>query len=227
MKLRSVACIAAFCASATATLADPCVTDTFDSPLDGATDVTAYVSDVPSAQFPAFWQEGTLEGYRYRMFASAEATLRPSIAGQDWVISITCNVSAQVCSFVNQGTPPADAAAVSNVIGQCLLGVEAEKNVPTAPPQVTAELDQTPVAEQSVQVPDPATCGSASVTEATDVATMQRLLVMAGEDPGPVDGFLGPKSFAAMEVFVQGANWGTPIPEVIAALDASLCDTPN
>jgi hypothetical protein len=56
---------------------------------------------------------------------------------------------------------------------------------------------------------------------------MQRLLVMAGEDPGPVDGFLGPKSFAAMEVFVQGANWGTPIPDVIDALDASLCDTPN
>ncbi|EET47479.1 hypothetical protein TR2A62_0675 [Thalassobium sp. R2A62] len=66
-------------------------------------------------------------------------------------------------------------------------------------------------------------CGRALADELTEAATLQRLLKMAGADPGPIDGFLGPKSFAAMDVFVEDAGWGTSISNTIELLDKHLC----
>lgn len=223
MRLFAFICTAALSVAATHTVADPCVGATFDRPLEGAINVTSYVSDVPSARFPAFWQEGILDGFRYKILASADGTLRPADPVQEWTIAISCDVSTLTCTLTNDGTPPPDAVAASNAIGQCLLGVEVEEIVPEPEPEI-APKDDAPIAPQT---PVATACGSASVSEATDVATLQRLLAMAGEDPGPADGFLGPKTFAAMEVFVEGANWDTSVPDVIALLDARLCGAAN
>ncbi|MEP1962630.1 peptidoglycan-binding domain-containing protein [Tateyamaria sp.] len=226
MKYFTYPCVLALSFLGTAAIADPCVSATFDRPLEGATDVVSYVSDVPSAYFPAFWQEGNFDGFKYKMFATAEATVSPMNPNQDWAIELTCDTSEQACASVNTGLPPADAIAVAQDIGQCLLGIENETVAPTlpAPPQQDlANINET-AETQALVIQGDITCGSASLNEATDVATMQRLLVMAGQDPGPVDGFLGPRTFLAMETFVTGANWGTSIAKVIALLDARLCE---
>lgn len=236
---------------ASASVADPCVGATFDRPMDGAIDVVSYVSDVPSSQFPAFWQEGRLGGFGYKMFASSEAQVRSLDPVQDWGISVACDVADKTCAVTQEGSPPPEAIAASNRIGQCLLGeqttVEPREQLEPTPPQTASQSQEqipalqadeaavevsvaAPTNQTVVPRPRPianvtpsATCGSGTLNEATEIATLQRLLVMAGEDPGPVDGFLGPKSFAAMEIFVEGANWDTSIVDVIALLDARLC----
>jgi hypothetical protein len=53
---------------------------------------------------------------------------------------------------------------------------------------------------------------------------MQRLLLMVGSDPGPVDGFLGPRTFAAMDDFVEDSGWNTSTTDVITLLDKLHCE---
>lgn len=55
-------------AAASPVLGQACVSSTFDRSVPGAQNVVSHISDVPSVQFPAFWQEGTLDMYRYRIF---------------------------------------------------------------------------------------------------------------------------------------------------------------
>lgn len=209
--------------------AAPCVSDTFDRPLPGAMSVVSHVSDVPSAQFPAFWQDGVVNGYAYTIFASAEGTLRPTDAFQDWEMTLTCDASAQTCEMSRVGIPPEDAEIVARSIGQCLLGAEVE----TAAPVPVAAL-AVPAADpvNAAVAPDPigtgattakVVCRAASVVETNDVAALQRLLLIAGENPGQVDGVLGPKSLAAIEAFSPGASANRTVPEVIALLETYLC----
>jgi len=211
--------------AASSALAEPCVTATFDRPLDDAENVAHYVSDVPSAQFPAFWQTGLLNGFRYKVFASSEGGLRPTDNLQDWEIAITCKMAGETCTLDIIGVPPQAANDTANIIGQCLLGIEQRADLPETiiPVQPNPELP-TSVETEPQQAADLVTCGVELVDEQTSVATLQRLLHMAGENPGPVDGFLGPKSFAAMESFVENPSWATSIPATIALVDRHLCE---
>lgn len=202
--------------------ADPCVSPTFDRPLPNATGVETFVSDVPSAQFPAFWQTGTIDSYQYRLFSNQEGDLRSSDPNADWSVEIACHAESQSCDTTVKGQASSEALKVADDLGQCLLG----KNI--------IEATAVPVSEDSIaiepqeasQQPAPAKtpCGTQIVNEETDVATMQRLLILLGEDPGPVDGFLGPASFKAMDAFVEDANWHTSITDVIVLLDTLHCE---
>lgn len=90
--------------------------------------------------------------------------------------------------------------------------VEAEAAEP-APAQVAAEDPPAP----------PAPCGLATVPEGTPGATLQRLLVEAGEDPGPIDGFPGRLTRRAL-IAVLGEDAGNLGTEAaIVALNAHLC----
>jgi hypothetical protein len=191
--------------------------------------VVSHVSDVPSAQFPAFWQDGVVSGYAYTIFASAEGTLRPTDAFQDWEMTITCDVSAQTCEMSRVGIPPEGAKIVARSIGQCLLGAEVET---AAPFPVTALAVPATDPVNAASAPDTigtgATtakllCRAASVAETDDVAALQRLLIVAGENPGQVDGVLGPKSIAAIEAFSPGSSVNRTVPEVIELLETYLC----
>lgn len=211
-------CLFALCLANSAT-AEPCVSPTFDVPLPNAQGTESFVSDIPSAQFPAFWQRGTLDGYAYRIYASLEGTLRPVGRVPSWEITMSCDDTDQSCSIDTIGAPPQDAMATADKIGQCLLGQESGDAAPGNASDPDVAIAPAPDLAPAAEAP----CGAALVNEATDVATLQRLLTLAGRDPGPVDGFLGPKSFAAMEAFVPGAGWGTSIPATIAAVDEYLC----
>jgi len=86
--------------------ATPCVSSTFDVPVPGATDVTSYVTDLPSPSFPAFWQEGRLDGYAYRIFANATGMVRGVGQYDEWAIELHCDAGAETCTFTPTGTPP-------------------------------------------------------------------------------------------------------------------------
>jgi hypothetical protein len=184
-------------------------------------------------QFPAFWQEGFIGEFSYQIFANKEGFVRSSEPTHDWVITILCDGSAQACDLKNEGDPPEEAVRVAGVLGQCLL----RSDVDEADFAQTTATDLTPptvdVAESTAEVASPieptvaavpAPCGLATVNEASDVATMQRLMALIGSDPGPVDGFLGPQTFKAMEDFVDQPGWETSTTEVITLLDTLLCE---
>jgi hypothetical protein len=191
--------------------------------------VVSHVSDVPSAQFPAFWQHGVVDGYAYTIFASAEGTLRPTDAFQDWEITITCEVSAQTCDMSRMGIPPEGAEIVARSIGQCLLGADVETAAPIAvaaieipvTDPINAAVALEPIGTGATK--EKVLCRAASVEETSDIAALQRLLLIAGENPGQVDGVLGPKSIAAIEAFSPGSSVNRTVPEVIALLETYLC----
>lgn len=249
--MRLAALFGVFGVCAAPATAAPCVSATFDLPFPGAENVTSFVIDVPSSQFPAFWQKGVIDGFEYQIFANATGLLRGSSTEAAWSIDLACDVGAQACDTTAQGSPPENARRTVDALGQCLLGqdVTPKEDVlpkddvaanpapqPDPEPQVVAEVEveQPPVVIQTVTADTTAPqarpvstvtsgCGLGLVNEATDVATMQRLLVMLGTDPGPVDGFLGPATFRAMDEFVEDSGWDTSIPDLIATLDAAHC----
>lgn len=212
MKPSALVLAVILCVFGTATVAEPCVSGTFERPYPEATSVVSHVSDVPSVQFPAFWQEGILEGFRYKMFASGEGTVRSINRQEGWVVWITCDAFRLACDYSVEGPAPQAAITVSNSIGQCLIGAhDADSEIANL-----ETLQDTPVTVEPA-------CGSASINEANEIAVMQRLLTIAGENPGPIDGLLGARTYSAMAFFAQGENWKTSIPDFIALLDARLC----
>lgn len=206
----------------------PCVSPSFDVPFPGATDVTSYVTDLPSSAFPAFWQEGRLDGYAYKIFANATGVLRGGGADQTWKIDMTCDASVGTCALTQTGTPPEAATRVATRVGQCLAPALSK---PAVVENVAPAAAQEPIPEQLAVAPTDQpmggqadkTCGVALTDEASDIATMQRLLVLLGEEPGPVDGLLGPQSFAAMRAFTDNPGWATSVPDLVAVLDEQHC----
>ncbi len=233
--IRTIAALSIVVASTTQAWAAPCVSSTFDVPFPGATDVLSHVTDLPSSTFPAFWQEGRLDGFAYKIFANATGVLRSADADQPWIIEVSCDVSNETCAFSQLGPPPETAPRVAERIGECLVGTTSTAETPPEPAAPIAEDVSTVVAVTSPALvvvepvaeapsPEPNTaCGLAITSESTDVATMQRLLIMLGEDPGPVDGFLGPQTFNAMEAFVSNPGWGSSIPELVIVLSEQHC----
>jgi len=205
--------------------AEPCVSATFDRPFPNATGVDSFVADVPSAQFPAFWQTGLIDGYRYRLFSNGEGEIKASDPNQYWVVEIACETAGRSCDMTVNGDAPTEGLQIADTIGKCLLGGEITlaSTTPETPIVVTTvTLQEDVVAPRNTETK--IACGVATVNEANDVATMQRLLILLGEDPGPVDGFLGPATFKAMDALVDDSNWETSITDVISVFDALHCE---
>jgi hypothetical protein len=228
-RLITLCLMSQFC-MANGVIASPCVSDTFDRPLPGATDVVSFVTDVASVQFPAFWQQGNIGGFTYKIFANGEGVLRPTLAAQDWSIEMSCERLTQVCDFNPEGAPPDEAVRIAGVVGQCLIRADVVETdfMPPAVPEpmddVSADIADLPDALPTPDIAPNSQCGLALVDEATDEAVMQRLLLMVGSDPGPVDGFLGPRTFAAMDDFVEDSGWNTSTTDVITLLDKLHCE---
>lgn len=203
--------------------ADPCVSATFDLPFPDATGVQSFIADVPSARFPAFWQTGVIGGYQYRLFSNGEGEITASDPENGWTVEVTCQTEGQKCDVKAIGTAPAEVLQIADAMGQCLLGIEIAQ-VAAAPEDPIADTPVTQPADVVVPQNTEIACGVAILNEATDIATMQRLLTLLGEDPGPVDGYLGPATFQAMDAFVDGSNWDTSITDTIAVLDALHCE---
>lgn len=207
--------------------ATPCVSATFDVPVPGATDVTSYVTDLPSPSFPAFWQKGRLDGYGYRIFADASGVVRGLGQYDEWAVELQCDPVSEACTFTRTGAPPEAAQRVADRLSHCLIPALAPVDAPTQtrqPPSadIIAEARIEP-APQPVVEAEPEPCGIALIDEEAAIATLQRLLILLGEDPGPVDGFLGPNTFSAMAPFIDNPNWNTPIPDLLIELSIQHC----
>ena len=107
---------------ATTSEAAPCVGNTFDIDLPGATDVISHLTDVPSVLFPAFWQEGLIAGFSYQIFSNGDASILPSQLNEDWTIDLTCRAVEQMCDTRIEGSPSDDVVRVVELLSSCLLG---------------------------------------------------------------------------------------------------------
>lgn len=184
-------------------LAEPCVGFAFETPVEGAVNVTTHVADVPSSRFPGLWQEGVLDGYFYALFANGEATVKSARGARDWGLKVTCETGVATCKIRESGTPPQDAADVAARLAQCLKGRASEPPEAPKPPK--------------------APCGLQTVAEGPEAQVLQNLLVAAGQDLGAVDGIWGAKSLSAL-VSVLGEEAATfSIAQAITAVDAYLC----
>jgi hypothetical protein len=93
----------------------------------------------------------------------------------------------------------------------------AEKPVETVAP----EADPAPVTVVAVQEPPP--CGLATLPQGPDGITLQRLVVLAGANPGPIDGFPGKRTRAAIIELLGERGATLPVDEAIIALDQLVC----
>ncbi|WP_299031624.1 peptidoglycan-binding domain-containing protein [uncultured Sulfitobacter sp.] len=184
--------------------AEPCVLATFDKPLEWATSVVTRHADVPSPQFPGLWQEGVLDGYFYTVFANGEGTVASAQSRPDWKIRISCPAEEASCGFAAEGTPPETANRVADVVAQCLKG-EAAPEDQAVPPEPAAP------------------CGLATLEGGSNGKLLQRLLIIAGADPGPVDGFVGNDTRKALSEVLGTSAATLETTQALAALDAFLC----
>ena len=208
---------------APAAMADtaPCVSNTFDTPFPGAIDVVTRHADVPSPQFPGLWQEGTVEGFLYAIYANGEGYLKPSRKRAGWEITFTCPVEEQECASHTNGSPPARAFAITTRLTSCLRG-----EVPTAR-ELEPQTPQTPPAVDSAppepEAESPSPCKAEEIQGETQGMTLQMLLVEAGADPGPIDGFVGSKTRRALDEVLGSAADEMPLVTAIQAVRSALC----
>lgn len=192
--------------------------------MPGATNVVTRQVDVPSPQFPGLWQEGVIAGYFYMLFANGEGVLQSARDAPDWAITFTCDEATKTCETVQErNEAPADAAAIKERLERCFIAPETagEPIASAAPPQILEALapDTLPVKTEA----PPSPCGLGAVPEGPQGKTLQRLVVLGGADPGPIDGFLGKRTQAAIVELLGQKAQTMPIPEAIIALDQLLC----
>lgn len=192
-------------------MAEPCVTATFDVPLWGAENVVTKQVDVPSPQFPGLWQEGSIDGFFYTLYANSEGILRPSRNSTEWQIAIKCEIGSENCAMTETGSPSVDGMQTAARIAACLRG------------EVMPAPEETPAPAIEIAPAPPELCGKAAIPDGAAGITLQRLLVLAGGDPGPIDGYPGELTQTAL-VAVLGKDARTlDIAKAVAAMDDYLC----
>lgn len=218
--------------------AAPCVGAGYDKPFPGATDVETRFADVPSPRFPGLWQEGRISGYAYRIYANGEATIEPPGEDPAWVISVLCAPGAENCSETVEGAPPQAARRLSVQMGRCFTAPDtvAATTIKPEPVSIAPETDgwaltpppQPPFSADDAVEEDPGSpvspCGLASVAEGEPGITLQRLLVVAGANPGPLDGLPGARTRGALVQILGDQAADLEPAEAVIALDAFLCD---
>jgi hypothetical protein len=188
--------------------AEPCVGPAFDVPLPGAQNVSTRHADVPSPQFPGLWQQGNIEGYFYALFANGEAVLKATQRSLEWDVKVSCEAGQETCVITANGAVPTDANRVADILGRCLLGKPRKDS-----PKLEVVVEPTPELA----------CGLAQVEDGPDGMLLQRLLIVAGADPGPVDGLVGGGTRKALAGVLGNASREMDIPAAVAALDQFLC----
>ncbi|WP_431366244.1 peptidoglycan-binding domain-containing protein [Planktotalea sp.] len=199
--------------------AEPCVGVAYNNPLPGATGVELRVSDVPAARFPSFWQTGNFRGFAYKLFSNGDALVTSDIKRPDWKIELDCTSKEAECSYSSIGDVPADASDAAHKIGQCLLGIE------DAPVPETAAIPEPEAVNARVEGADvnPGECAASAVPEGDTIITLQRLLLVAGADPGPVDGLIGPSTLNALQSVLGGSTSGRDLDAALEDLRIFLC----
>lgn len=204
--------------------AAPCVGTAFDQPFPEATNAVTRVVDAPSSQFPGLWQEGTIAGWPYRLFANGDGDIRSDQRALEWKISFMCPAGNDDCKLIETGAPPADAKRIANNLRNCVLGQPLNPNEIVADPEPeTASVIGTEAQDITTQEP----CGRALVSEQSETVALQRLIALAGGDPGPADGIIGPQTQEALKDVLGEQVVDLDVPNAIAQLNILLCNGPN
>lgn len=195
----------------------PCVSGPLDAPFPGAVNVEWQFADIPSPRFPGVWQDGLLDGFFYSLFPGEEAVVSSSRRDPVWTLELSCDINGGKCKTVTTGAPPQDAIETSEKIGRCFLGEDLL--VKAAPIKVEvkvtkAEADPTP--EQKL-------CGVATLPEGGPDITLQRLILAAGGDPGPIDGIVGPSTRKALKAVLDVET--NSVKDAIRKLETKLCSS--
>ncbi|WP_376873943.1 hypothetical protein [Albirhodobacter sp. R86504] len=106
-----------------------------------------------------------------------------------------------------------------------------EDATPAAPQQDTpAATAVTPPADQAAAPEEttppaspPATCGLVTLPSLSEGETLQRMIQLAGGDPGPIDGFPGARTRDALIQVLGAAGASLTNRDAIVALDDLLC----
>lgn len=211
------------CCGATSAAA-PCVGAAFDQPFPEATNVVTRVVDAPSSQFPGLWQEGLISGWPYRLFANGNGDIRSNQRALEWQISFICPAETDDCKMTETGTPPEDAKRIANNLRNCALGQPLATNEIAADPErQSASVLRTEVQDITTQEP----CGRALVSEQPETIALQRLIALAGGDPGPADGIIGPLTQEALKDVLGEKAGDLYISDAITQLDTLLCNLSN
>ena len=212
---------------ATSASAQPCVTATFDRPIPGATSVITRQVDIPSSQFPGLWQEGLIEGFFYAIYANGDGSIRPRPTPQDWYIDIKCDATDQSCSRKIEGSPPTGAIRVTNLLEKCLLRPKANSTVPLTRASAESSIQQYTAEsiEQDItaQLAPQFNCGLAGISDESTGIVLQKLLVIAGANPGPIDGYRGTMTNSALTQILGESSQYQSIADAIIALDRFIC----
>ena len=228
--------------------ATPCVGSDFATPLPGASNVTAHAVDVPSPLFPGFWQEGTKNGFDYVLYANGDATLQTNEEGS-WRISVSCALDASECAIEVKGSPTEQAMQVAEQLKQCLQQGEVTEpshqteetpdvdrltNGTTAPVQgvesnIDAGSSTRSLADDSLinQTEEKQACGAEAIDDDNATRKLQRMLILADADPGPVDGLPGSMTNSALLDVLGELALQLSTEEAVAAVQRLICPTIN
>ncbi|TDL90488.1 hypothetical protein [Meridianimarinicoccus aquatilis] len=146
----------------------------------------------------------------------AEALSEPSISSEngtdtDDTISVETLPESVSPTLDDAGTPQTETVAT-------LPSSDGDSNPnPSSNPRL-----ESPESEASPQ--PPADCGLQLVQEGPPVLTLQRLLVIAEQDPGPLDGLMGRRTGAALVAYLGPDAADLSIEEAIRQVDLELCN---
>ncbi|WP_417272647.1 hypothetical protein [Celeribacter halophilus] len=93
----------------------------------------------------------------------------------------------------------------------------------TVAPEPSPQIIEETAPVTPVPVKDTAPCGLAAIPEGPPGITLQRLLVEAGENPGPLDGIPGRRTRTALQNLFGAQSVNMDTAEAITALDNLLC----
>lgn len=122
--------------------------------------------------------------------------------------------------------PPAPDAAEERESEAASPGNSLAESPTVAAPALapTTPTPEAPDAAPSASAPPPAAlCGLATLPDGPPGLTLQRLVVAAGEDPGPLDGLVGRRTRAALARILSPGEAYLPVAEAIRTLDVYLC----
>ena len=181
----------------------------------------------PFLSVPWSWQEGLIEGFFYAIYANGDGSIRPRPTPQDWYIDIKCDATDQSCSRKIEGSPPTGAIRVTNLLEQCLLRPKANSTVPLTRASAESSIQQYTAEsiEQDItaQLAPQFNCGLAGISDESTGIVLQKLLVIAGANPGPIDGYRGTMTNSALTQILGESSQYQSIADAIIALDRFIC----
>ncbi len=119
------------------------------------------------------------------------------------------------CTEIVKGSPPDAVARITASLQSCFLGEEF-----VAPNTLEAEPEPEAVKTSELDAP----CEETLLTGDTDEIALQKLLIMAGADPGPVDGLIGPKTLDAFSQVTGESAQAFNLSSAALTLRALVCE---